>query len=101
QLEAQHVYEEADGRVVLAEHDGDEAEVHAARIRATSGSVVPKTVGPNCRQGDRCPVCRVTDRRGAARHAGGSGTFQLRETRESCTAARTASASSPATTTTR
>lgn len=65
ELEAQHVHEVADRRVVLADHDGDEAEMHAASIRASSGK---------CRPADRCPVRRVTDGRGAARHAGGSGT---------------------------
>jgi hypothetical protein len=48
QLEAQYVHEEADGRVVLPDHDGDEAKVHAASIGDRPGSV------PSAR-GNRCP----------------------------------------------
>jgi hypothetical protein len=34
-LEAQRLHEEADGRVILADHDGNEAEMHCASIGAT------------------------------------------------------------------
>jgi len=38
ELEAQYVHEEADGRVVLPDHDGDEAEMHSASIGDRPGS---------------------------------------------------------------
>ena len=37
QLEAQHVHEEADRGVVLADHDGNEAQMHRASIEAAGG----------------------------------------------------------------
>ena len=47
ELEAEHVHEEADSRVVLADHEGDEAEMHAASIRAAPAGDAPGPFGKN------------------------------------------------------